>query len=104
MSHLYHDPTLGCGSNVWTALDPPSSHEATSIALDPTTSTDLFEATSTGVNLCTGCAGAHATPGISPLGTGLPPVWVNSVTISHDDKNLIAWTYGRGAWTLDLAR
>jgi hypothetical protein len=36
------------------------------------------------------------------LGSGLPNSFVNDLTISADQTTLIAWTHGRGAWSIPL--
>jgi hypothetical protein len=51
-----------------------------------------------GVDTCGECYGASPHPRWLPVGSGLPRAWVSDVSCSTDGKNLVAWTYGRGAW------
>src|SRR5207248_2132643 len=37
-----------------------------------------------------------------PVGTGLPNVYVTDLTLTTDQASLVAWTHGRGAYSLPL--
>jgi hypothetical protein len=62
---------------------------------------DLYIGTANeGVLTCGGCYGDNPHSNWSPAGSGLPNAWVSEISCSTDGKDLIAWTYGRGAWEL----
>jgi hypothetical protein len=57
-----------------------------------------------GVWECTQCAGKNTAVAWHRLGTKLPiNVDVDKLTVSNDKKSLVAWTFGRGIWTLPLS-
>ena len=68
----------------------------------PTDAATVYLATSIGVFVCTSCGGNNFNPSWHPLGSGLPNVAVWSVSLTHDNKALLAWTFGRGVWEFTL--
>jgi hypothetical protein len=68
----------------------------------PTDAGTVYLATSIGVFVCTSCGGNNFNPSWHPLGSGLPDVAVWSVSLTHDNKVLLAWTFGRGVWEFAL--
>ncbi len=98
--HVYHTMDAEAGAK-WTDLtgglgDIP----VTSIVVDPRQPSTVYVGTSSGVYVCTTCGGASASPNWERFGSGFPNVWVSSLSLSRDTKEIIAFTHGRGAWTI----
>lgn len=55
-----------------------------------------------GVSSCTTCYGVNATAQWSAVGRRLPNAWISELSCSTDMTSLIAWTFGRGAWSVPL--
>ena len=72
------------------------------IALDPLDPSIVYAGTSHGAYVCTTCGGSTPAPAWSPLGSGLPNVAVKQLTLTHDGTSLIAWTHGRGVYSLAI--
>jgi hypothetical protein len=70
------------------------------IALDPVDSNTVYVATDSTVMVCTACGGVTPSPNWALLGWGLPNAKANALTFSRDNSTLIAWTHGRGAWSM----
>ena len=83
-----------------TALPPGVTHALTANP-DPSDPT-LYAGTDAGAFVCSACAGSSPTPAWVPLGNGLPNVRIQQLEVTHDQKNLVAFTHGRGAWALSL--
>lgn len=58
----------------------------------------IYVATPGAVFACSSCEGSSAQPAWQQLGTGLPSTWITD--LSYTGSDLIAWTFGRGAWKL----
>jgi hypothetical protein len=83
------------------------SAPALSVVQVPGTS-DVYVGTYYGVWRCGTCGGENPEPswqrvGGTDLATGaLPKVMVDRLSLTSDNKTLVAWTHGRGIWTLSL--
>src|SRR5439155_22263756 len=102
LNHIFYSPDVG---NVdWQTLDGSGANRfpdtnATALQLDPKDSGTVYVGTEWGVLVCTTCGGGSVTPSWHTMGTGLPGVYVKSLTFSEDGSSLIAWTWVRGAFT-----
>jgi hypothetical protein len=74
-----------------------------SVIQSPTNTNTIYVGTYYGVWQCTSCGGSAPAPNWERLGTNLPNAEVNQLTLTSDNKTLVAWTYGRGVWTLPLS-
>jgi hypothetical protein len=108
VGHIWHtnDDTRGA-STVWTSLDGSGgtaigNQVVSSVVPNPLIPGTIYVGTYYGVYGCSACGGCTTTPSWTRLGSGLPNAFVNDVTISADQTTLIAWTHGRGAWTVPL--
>lgn len=102
--HVFHttNASLG-GATTWTDLSGNLPNEpVAAVAVDPRNPSTVYIGTAAGAMACTTCGGTTATGSWSPLGTGLPNVWVNRITFTRDLSSLVAWTHGRGAWSLPV--
>jgi hypothetical protein len=108
---VYHTTNADKGANTtWTNVSEGTKGGTSlpefpvlSVVKEPTTGT-IDVGTYYGVWQCTSCAGTFNFPSWKRLGTKLPiNVEVNKLTVSKDNKSLIAWTYGRGIWSLPLS-
>jgi hypothetical protein len=101
---IYHTTNAGAlPSTTWTDISTtlPPNLVVDSITVDPIKPQNLYIGTDLGAMICTACGGGSPiAESWAPLGTGLPTVRVDQITLTHDDLNLIAWTHGRGAWTI----
>jgi hypothetical protein len=110
---VYHTLNAAAsGGTKWNQVSgvaPPSvpNVPVNGIALDPTTSTPsaVYVATDTGVMVCNPCTGSAADTSATwnAVGTGLPNVKVSAITFSRDQRSLIAWTHGLGAWSISTS-
>jgi hypothetical protein len=91
------------GATVWTDISGSlPADPARSLYVDPTTPGTVYVGTWHGVYVCTTCgAGSPMAPSWSILGSGLPQVEVSQMTPTSDGK-VLAWTFGRGVWSLPL--
>jgi hypothetical protein len=102
VGHVWHTMDISQGpATSWADISGAGFPNvvADTITLDPATGI-VYVGTDTGVVACSSCGGASATGSWSPLGTGLPNVMVSTLSLTHDGTALVAWTYGRGAWSI----
>jgi len=89
---------------VWTDISAtlPPSLVIDSVTVDPIKPQNVYIGTDAGAMVCTTCGGAAASVVANwvPLGTGLPNVRVSAISLTSNDVDLVAWTHGRGAWTI----
>ena len=101
---IYHTTSAGgLPGTTWTDISTtlPPNLVVDTITVDPLKPLNLYIGTDLGTMICTFCGGsAPFTDSWVPLGTGMPTVRVDQITLTHDDQNLVAWTHGRGAWTI----
>lgn len=71
-----------------------------SLALDPLNPSVLYAGTDTGPVWCSACGGTTAAPNWAALGIGIPNARVDALTLTADASSIVAWTHGRGAWSL----
>lgn len=103
--HIWHTLDAGAQSPVWTSLDGSGADAIPnaptfSIVVDPTDASRVYVGTYYGARACTACGGATPSPAWRFLGTGLPNTAVAWLSLSDDGSSLVAWTRGRGAWSL----
>ena len=104
VGHIWHTLNAGATPTTWTDLSGTIPNEvADAVVLDPTNSSTIYAATDFGVWICTTCGGPAAAANWAIFGTGLPNAKVNSLTLSHDNAKLVAWTHGRGAFMISLS-
>jgi hypothetical protein len=102
---VWHTTNAGAaGGTTWTNLDRGTFNQytATSLVTDPNTPGVIYVGGLHGVSVCTSCGGANPSPNWAVEGTALPSTEVYSLTVSNDKSELLAWTHGRGLWTLPL--
>jgi hypothetical protein len=64
----------------------------------------IYIGTYYGVWQCTTCMGTSTAPSWTRVGgTTLPNVEVDQLTLTSDNTTLVAWTHGRGIWTIPLS-
>lgn len=103
--HVFHTLNANAGSPTWTAIDGSGGGAlpdapAFSVVVDPTTPSTIYVGTYYGARVCTTCSGASPSPSWTVLGTGLPNTAVPWLTFTDDHSKLVAFTRGRGAWSL----
>jgi hypothetical protein len=74
-----------------------------SVVQSPTNADTIYIGTYYGVWQCTTCGGTAPAPSWERLGTNLPNAEVDQLTLTSDQKTLVAWTHGRGVWMLPLS-
>ena len=96
---IFHTNTAG-SSNSWTDITGtfPTSLVAVSMLVDPKVPQNVYVGTESGVYICQTCATTAAVGNWSPLGTGLPNVRVDGLSLTRDLADVVAWSHGRGAW------
>jgi hypothetical protein len=110
VGHVWHTMNAGSTATIWTDISSGSlpaalgsNVGADAIVLDPNDPSTIYVGTD-GIDhsawVCTSCGGANADGRWMLLGSGLPAVKISALTLTRDGKNLIAWTHGRGAWSL----
>jgi hypothetical protein len=102
---IFHTTNLGAASPTWadiTATLP--SVVVDSITVDPLNPSVLYAGTDTGPIWCFSCGGSAPAPDWSALGTSIPNARVDAITLTSDSSTIVAWTHGRGAWSLPRPR
>src|SRR5262249_47033259 len=99
---------LATSGTTWSALQGSGAGNVpyppvTAGVEDPKSPNTLYLGLYYGVQVCTSCGGTSPNPNWESLGTGLPNVEVKALTLTADGSTLVAWTYGRGAWSYPLA-
>jgi Fibronectin type III domain len=105
--HVFHTLNANAVSPTWTQIDGTGLNAlpnapAFSVVLDPNDPTILYVGTYYGVRVCTSCTGASASPSWQTVGTGLPNTAVPWLTFTDAKNTMVAFTRGRGAWTIPL--
>ena len=102
---VFHTTNAAAGGTVWTDISGSGggalpADPARSLYVDPTTPGTVYVGTWHGVYTCATCgAGSPTGASWSLLGSGLPQVEVSQMTPTSDGK-VLAWTFGRGVWSL----
>lgn len=102
VGHVWHTVNGGAAWNDISGSDASGVPNAgvNGIALDPVDANTVYIATDSTVMVCTSCGGATPNPNWAVVGSGLPNAKVSALTFSRDTSTLIAWTHGRGAWSM----
>jgi hypothetical protein len=105
--HVFHTLNANAPSPTWTAIDGTGptalpNAPAFSVVLDPNDPSILYVGTYYGVRVCTTCTGASPSPSWLTVGGGLPNTAVPWLTFTDDKHTMVAFTRGRGAWTIPL--
>jgi photosystem II stability/assembly factor-like uncharacterized protein len=101
--HLWHGQITKAGAVTWVSADVgvlPENLPLTSVVVDPADSSRVYVGTVNGALVCQHCDGAGQARAWAQLGSGLPNVWIASLTVTLDGQALVAWTHGRGVWML----
>ncbi len=85
------------GSN-WSAITAVPSQPVSAVAIDPVDANTIYAAPAGGGVL----ASANSGQTWYQLGTALPQVPVTALSVDANDRQLLAATNGRGAWSLQL--
>jgi Fibronectin type III domain len=106
LGRVYHTADANVASPTWTDLGGTGAGALPvtiikGVAVSPKHPATLIAGTDSGAFVCFTCGGA-AVPSWSRLGTGLPSTRVQSLSVTDDGANLVAWTSGRGAWAIPL--
>ena len=100
-ARVWHTTNAGASNPHWSKLNGPLVNQpGVALAVDPRDPKVMYLGSSDGVYRCTSCAGPLAAGNWTKYGTGMPNVWVNDLTFTRDNQSLVAWTHGRGAWSL----
>ena len=114
VGQVYHTTNADKGaSTTWTNISPTVASKALppapvfSVVKEPNSST-IDVGTYFGAWQCIACEGSTTDPNWQRLGSTTPPslpinVMVRELTVSQDNKSLVAWTFGRGIWTIPLS-
>jgi alpha-tubulin suppressor-like RCC1 family protein len=97
---VFHTTSAGLFTT-WSALTG-STEKPNSIAVDRFNPSIIYVGTDIGTMVCTSCGGTSPVSMWAPFGTGLPNVQTLAVSITRDGKNVVAWTHGRGVWTIPV--
>jgi hypothetical protein len=102
-SRVWYSPDVTASSPTWQPLDGAGvpgalAGAATTLILDPSSPATIYVGTAHGVVVCHACGGGAVQPSWQNLAPALPDVWVQKLTLTHGKSNLVAWTWGRGAW------
>lgn len=103
--HIFHTLNAHTASPTWTALDGSGAGAipdapAYAVMVDPDMPRRLYVGTYYGARVCDQCGGTSPKPSWEVLGSGLPNSPVGWLSLTRDENTLVAWTKGRGAWTM----
>jgi len=103
-SRVFHTHTATTPSPTWTDISTtlPAGLVVDSILVDPIKPQNMYIGTDAAALICTTCADPTIVPNWAPLGTGLPNVRVDMLTLTADTADIVAWTHGRGAWYIPV--
>jgi hypothetical protein len=110
IGHVWHTTNAGApGGTNWADISGSGptgigDFAPRSMVVDPDSSSTIYAGTTFGTMVCSSCGGTTPDARWLPLGNGLPNVRVEDLTITRDGKSIIAWTQGRGAWSLARPR
>jgi hypothetical protein len=111
IGHVWHATSTWSGQGPWIDLSGTGSTGLGNLVVDSiaVTSSAVVVGTDAGVMVCGGCLppgitppGWYPTPSWYSLGAGLPNAKVDALRLSNDGSLLVAWTHGRGAWTIPV--
>jgi Protein of unknown function (DUF1573) len=96
---VWHTTRAGT-ANTWADISTtlPANLVVDSITVDPITPQTIYIGTDAGAMVCQVCGGPSVVDAWAPLGTNLPNVRVDAITLTADSATVVAWTHGRGAW------
>jgi hypothetical protein len=102
VGHVWHTTN---GGTSWTdisgsGLTGVPDAVVNDVILDRSDNLTVMIATDFGVLACSTCSGPAPVPSWTTLGSGLPNVKVASITQTRAANQVVAWTYGRGAWVV----
>lgn len=99
-SRVFHTHGATTASPAWTDLSTtlPAGLIVDSILVDPIKPQNVYIGTDTAALICTTCVDPSLVASWAPLGTGLPNVRVDMLTLTADAADIVGWTHGRGAW------
>jgi len=104
--HLWHARITDARAVTWASADDgamPANLPVTSVVVDPNDRSRVYVGTINGALVCQSCDRLTRCADWERVGSGLPNVWVASLTLTLDGRALVAWTHGRGVWTVPLA-
>jgi hypothetical protein len=106
VGHVWHTTNAGApGGTTWTDLSGGGASglpDAPALAalIDPDDPGTVYVGTYYGARVCTTCGGANPSPSWEQLGSGLPNAAVAWLSLTADNSSIVAWTKGRGAWSM----
>ncbi len=97
---VFHTHGATTASPTWTDISTtlPAGLIVDSILVDPIKPQNVYIGTDTAALICTTCVDPSLVASWAPLGTGLPNVRVDMLTLTADAADIVGWTHGRGAW------
>ncbi len=100
--HVWHTTNAGQGATTWTDVSGAGLGDVptTGLALDGNNPPNVYIGTSAGALFCTTCSGSATSGAWVPAGIGAPAVWVADLNFTKDCADLVAWSFGRGAWAI----
>jgi hypothetical protein len=99
-ARVFHTTNAGAAAH-WTDITGAMpSVVVDSLTVDPLNPSTVYVGTDTGPLWCSTCGGNVPSPSWVTLGAGLPNARVEALTLTADASSIIAWTHGRGAWSL----
>jgi hypothetical protein len=111
IGHVWHATPSPFGQGPWVDMSGSGSTGVGNLVVDSiaVTPSAVVVGTDAGVLVCSGCLPPNPTPPgwvLTPawysLGAGLPNAKVDALRLSNDGSLLVAWTHGRGAWTIPV--
>jgi len=98
---VLHTTNAGASPTVWSDITGAMPNVVVnSLTVDPLSPSTVYVGTDTGPLWCSTCGGNSPSPSWTTLGAGIPNVRVDALTLTADASSIVAWTHGRGAWSL----
>jgi hypothetical protein len=100
-ARVWHTTNAGATPTNWTDITGSmASVVVDSLTVDPLNPSVLYVGTDTGPLWCSTCGGNSPAPNWLALGAGIPNARIDALSLTADASSIVAWTHGRGAWSL----
>ena len=101
-SRVFHSTNAGAIPTTWTDITGTMAMGVVvdALTVDLLNPSIVYMGTDSGPLWCSTCGGSSPSPSWVALGAGIPNARVDAISLTDDASAIVAWTHGRGAWSL----